>query len=73
MLIALVLAESFLLELTQRDLRGKHFDVDAEKLIALLNNVLNNLMMIQGHEKMKPAMSTVSEDDAAFDILNTWK
>lgn len=73
MLIALILAESFLLELTQCDLRWKYFDVDAEKLIALLNNVLNNLMMIQGHEKMKPAMSTVSKDDATFDILNTWK
>lgn len=73
MLIALVLAEPFLLELTQRDLRWKNFDVDAEKLVALLDDVLDDFVVVQGHEEVEPAVSAVGEDDAALDVLNACK
>lgn len=73
MLVALVLAKPLLLELIQRDLGRKYFDVDAEKLIALLDDVLDDLVVIQGHEEMKSAVTAVSENDSALDVLNAWK
>lgn len=69
MQVALILAKSLLLKLTQGDLRWKYFDVDAEELIALLDNVLDNLVMIQGHEEMEPTVTAVSQHDAALDVL----
>lgn len=69
MQVALILSESLLLKLTQGDLRWKYFDVDAEKLIALLDNVLNNFVMIQGHEEMESTVTAVSEHDSALDVL----
>lgn len=73
MLITLILAKSFLLELTQCNLSWKHFDVDSEELIALLNDVLNDLMMVQRHEEMKSTVTTVSQDNAAFNIVDACK
>lgn len=46
MLIALIFSESFLLELGQRDLRWKDFQIDAKEMIALLNDILNDLVVV---------------------------
>lgn len=73
MLITLVFAEAFLLELTQSDLRGKNFDVDAEKLIALLNDVLNDFVVVQGHEEMETTVTAIGQHDAALDVLNSYE
>lgn len=71
MFIALKLSESFLLELTQRNLSRKYFDVDSKKLVTLLDNILYNLMMIQGHEQMQSAVAAICQNDSSLNILNT--
>lgn len=70
MLVTLIFAESLLDELIQCDLSGQDFDVDAQRLTALLYNALNDLMMVERHEEMQTTKATISEHDSALDILN---
>lgn len=70
MLVTLIFTESLLDELIQCDLCGQDFDVDAQRLTALLYNALNDLMMVERHEEMQTTKATVSEHDSTLDILN---
>ena len=70
MLVTSKFTESLLLELGQGDLIWKNLDVDAKKLIALLDDALNNFMMIQSHKEMKSTVSAISEDNSTLNILN---
>jgi hypothetical protein len=71
-LITLIFAESFLLELTQGNLSRKNSDINAEELITLLYDALNNFVVVERHEEMKPAVAAICEDNSALDILNTY-
>lgn len=71
MLIALIFSESFLLKLTQSNLSRKNFDVDCKELATLLYDALNDFMMVEGHEKMKPTVAAISKNNSPLDILNT--
>jgi len=70
MTITLILAKAFLLKLRKRDLRWQHLDLDAEELIALLNDILDNLMMIQSHKQMQATVTAIGQNDATFDVLD---
>lgn len=71
MLITLVFAESLLFELTQRDLRWQNLNVDSQKLVALLNDTLDDFMVVQSHEKVKPTVTSICKNNSALHILNT--
>lgn len=71
MLVALVLAESLLFELTQRDLRWQNLNINPEELVALLNDSLDDFVVVQSHEEVKPTVSSICEHDSALNVLNS--